>query len=63
MEIAMTDSSARNYYERRERQERELAQAAPSPNIKAIHATLARTYATLAVEGEAAPCELRIAQD
>lgn len=34
-----------DYYARRERQERERAQVAPSPVVRDIHVTLARNYA------------------
>jgi hypothetical protein len=47
MEVALAEHSAADYYERRERQERGLAEAAPSPTVRKIHTTLARSYARL----------------
>ena len=46
----MGKRTASDYYKRRERQERELAEAADSPAIRNIHDTLARNYAQLALE-------------
>ena len=45
---AMSDVA---YYLRREQEERALAAAAQSPDIRAIHETLAQKYAELAVRG------------
>lgn len=42
---AMSDVA---YYQRREQEERDLAAAAKSPEIRAIHETLAQKYAELA---------------
>jgi len=47
----LAEHSAADYYRRRERQERGLAEAAPSPAIRKIHTILARRYAWLALEG------------
>jgi len=54
MEAALAEHSAANYYERREQQERGLAEATPNPEARNIHAIMAQTYARLAVEGESA---------
>ena len=43
----MSEHTAADYYERRERQERGLAEAAPSAAIRKIHTVLARRYARL----------------
>ena len=47
----MTEHTAANYYARRERQERGLAESATSAAARDIHARLAENYARLAVEG------------
>jgi len=52
MEVALEKQAAADYYERRERQERELAQAAQSSTVRDIHDTLAERYARLAAEGQ-----------
>ena len=43
----MSEHTAADYYERRERQERGLAEAAPSPAVRKIHTILARRYARM----------------
>ena len=40
------------YYQRRERQERELARAAMSPSIRDIHLQMAQHYAVMTRTGE-----------
>jgi hypothetical protein len=56
----MGERSATDYYARRQRQERELAEAAPSPAIRKIHTTLAQNYARLAGVGESPKARERL---
>ncbi len=47
----MSERNSPNYYRTREQQSRTLAQAAVSPDIRAIHLQLAERYASLAEQG------------
>lgn len=49
----MSELDSRQFYLRRERQERVLAKSAQSPAIGKIHAVMAETYALRAVEAAA----------
>jgi hypothetical protein len=49
--MGMAGYTDADYFAQRERQERERAQAAQSPAVREIHATLAENYARRAAQG------------
>jgi hypothetical protein len=56
----VSDLNQPAYYARREQQERALANAALSADIRAIHLELAEQYARLSREAEPAPARPRL---
>ena len=56
----MSDLNQPSYYVRREQQERTLAAAAQSPEIRDIHIDMAERYACLTRAAEPAPARPRL---